>query len=334
MTVVQRAVGVGIAAVVFQGVMLIAFAWPASNVEPRDLPVAVAGPQADAVAALLSQRAPGAFEVTVVADAERARGLIADREVYGAIVTGAVGGGGGSGDKAQVLVASAAGPAVAQQLTRVAGQLSGVPEAAVEDVVASDPDDPNGGGFAAMVLPLVVSSLAAGYLLALAVPSIGARMVGLAIYAFGAGLSSAVVVRGWLSLAPGSYLALAAVIGLISMSVSATIVAAGTVAGRIGLGVAGFTFLLLGNPLSGASTGSEMLPQPWGSVGQLLPPGAGASLLRSVMFFDGAAAGVPFTVLLVWVTTALTMLTLLALAGAMHHLARNSSQVPELVAAE
>ncbi|RDI52899.1 hypothetical protein [Nocardia mexicana] len=312
MTVVQRAVAVAIAAVVLQGVMLIAFAWPASNVEPRDLPVVVVGPQADGVVAQLSRRAPGAFEVTVVADAERARGLIADREAYGAIVTGA-------GERTQVLVASAASPAVAQQLTRIAGQLSGVPEVAVEDVVAGDPDDPNGGGFAAMVLPLVVPSLAAGYLLALAVPSVGARMVGLAVYAFGAGLSSAAVVRGWLSLVPGSYLALAAVIGLISVAVSATIVACGAVAGRIGLGVAGLTFLLLGNPLSGASTGPEMLPRPWGGVGQLLPPGAGASLLRSVMFFDGAGAGALFTVLLVWAATALTMLTLLALADTTRH---------------
>ncbi|WP_280336123.1 hypothetical protein [Nocardia wallacei] len=332
MKVVQRAASVGVAAIVLQGVMLIAFAWPASNIEPQDLPVVVAGPQAEVVSDRLSRLAPGAFEVTVVADAEQARGLIADRQAYGAIVT--EGGGSGSGDQARVMVASAASPAVAQQLTRMAEQISGAREAAAEDVVASDRDDPTGGGFAAMVLPLVVSSLVAGYLLALAVPSIGARMAGLAIYAFGAGLSSAAVVRGWLSLAPGSFLAVAAAIALISVSVSATIVAAGAVAGRIGLGVAGFTFLLLGNPLSGASTGPEMLPQPWGRIGQLLPPGAGASLLRSVMFFDGAAAGIPFTILLAWVAAALTILTLLALAGARHHPARNSSQAPKAAATQ
>ena len=33
-----------------------------------------------------------------------------------------------------------------------------------------------------------------------------------------------------------------------------------------------------------------MLPDPVGTIGQWLPPGAGVSLLRSVSFFDGAAA--------------------------------------------
>ncbi|WP_328403902.1 hypothetical protein [Nocardia sp. NBC_00403] len=306
MTVMRRAVAVGLAATVLQGVMLIAFAWPASNLEPRDVPVAVAGPQAAAVAAHLSRRHPDAFEIVTVADAAEARQAIADRGVYGAIVTGAPSGDGGP----HVLIASAASPSVAQQLTRIAQQLSGASAASVEDVVGTDPDDPNGGGFAAMTLPLVVSSLAVGYLLALVVPWMRARLVGLATYAVAAGLSSTAIVAGWLSLLPGPYFVLAAVIGLISFAVSATIVAFGAVAGRVGLGIAGLTFLLLGNPLSAASTGPEMLPRPWGALGQLLPPGAGASLLRSAAFFGSAGAAGPIAILLAWAVTASTVLAL------------------------
>ncbi|MER6592614.1 hypothetical protein ABT214_12315, partial [Micromonospora purpureochromogenes] len=48
---------------------------------------------------------------------------------------------------------------------------------------------------------------------------------------------------------------------------------------------------LVGNPLSAVSAAPELLPQPWGAVGQFLPVGAGGTLLRSAAFFDGAGAG-------------------------------------------
>ena len=300
-----RAVAVAVAATLLQAAMLIAFAWPASKLAPRDLPVAVSGPEAASLANRLHERAGGAFDIVTVADAAAARTAIKDREVYGAIVT--------DGGSPTLLVASAASPAVAQQLTRMVQQLSGAPAPRIEDVVPTDPDDAGGGGFAAMVLPLVVSSLAVGYLLSLAVPSIGARLTGLGLYAVGAGLSGAAVVAKFLSLLPGSFLALAGIIGLVSVAVAATIVAAGVVAGRIGLGIGGLTFLLLGNPLSAASTGPEMLPGPWGTIGQLLPPGAGASLLRSVAFFDGAAALAPTLTLFAWTATALAIFSFAAL---------------------
>ena len=41
-------------------------------------------------------------------------------------------------------------------------------------------------------------------------------------------------------------------------------------------------------------------PSPVGTIGQWLPPGAGASLLRSVSFFDGAAAPGPVLTLTWW----------------------------------
>jgi MYXO-CTERM domain-containing protein len=58
--------------------------------------------------------------------------------------------------------------------------------------------------------------------------------------------------------------------------------------------------MLVGNPLSGIATAPELLPSPAGAIGQLLPPGAGGTLLRSTAFFDGAAAGRPLTVLAAW----------------------------------
>ncbi|MER5294775.1 ABC transporter permease, partial [Streptomyces pharetrae] len=56
---------------------------------------------------------------------------------------------------------------------------------------------------------------------------------------------------------------------------------------------------------SGASSAPEMLPAPAGAVGQWLPPGAGVSLLRSVAYFDGAAATGPALTLTWWVVLGL-----------------------------
>jgi hypothetical protein len=63
--------------------------------------------------------------------------------------------------------------------------------------------------------------------------------------------------------------------------------------------------VLVGNPLSGVSSAPELLPEPAGAIGQLLPPGAGGNLLRSTAFFDGAAASGPLVVLVAWVALGL-----------------------------
>ena len=42
MNITRRAVALGLAAALLQALMLVAFAWPAVNLAPRDLPVAVA----------------------------------------------------------------------------------------------------------------------------------------------------------------------------------------------------------------------------------------------------------------------------------------------------
>ncbi|MFE7741475.1 hypothetical protein [Nocardia sp. NPDC057455] len=305
MNTTQRAFALGIGAALLQALMLIAFAWPAANIAPRDLPLAVTGPQAALVTGKLAEHSPGAFEISTPADEAAARAAIEDREVYGAIVTG--------DGPPRVLVASGASPAVAQQLTQIGQQLSGAPAARVEDVVAADSDDPRGAAFGAMVLPLVMSGIAAGVLLALLIPGIGGKVIGLATFGVAGGLLGMAIIQGWLSVVPGSYPVLAAVAGLVSFAVAGAVVGLASVLGRAGIGIAALTMLLIGNPFSAATSAPELLPQPWGAVGQLLPPGAAASLLRSVAFFDGAAAAGPLVVLLVWSALALALLGAAAL---------------------
>lgn len=64
--------------------------------------------------------------------------------------------------------------------------------------------------------------------------------------------------------------------------------------------------VLLGNPFSGVTSAPELLPRPIGTIGQLMPPGAGGSLLRSVAFFDGSDAGSALLTLTLWAALGLT----------------------------
>lgn len=80
-------------------------------------------------------------------------------------------------------------------------------------------------------------------------------------------------------------------IGLFALAAAATVAGPGAVLGRPGIGLGALLVFLVGNPLSAVSAAPELLPQPWGEVGQWLPVGAGGSALRSAAFFDGAGAG-------------------------------------------
>ena len=73
-----------------------------------------------------------------------------------------------------------------------------------------------------------------------------------------------------------------------------------------GLAVAVLVLVLLGNPLSGLASAPEMLPHPWGALGQFLPPGATGTLLRNVSFFAGAAVARPMAVLVAWAVLGLS----------------------------
>jgi hypothetical protein len=110
------------------------------------VPIAVAGPapEVQSLRARLDRAQPGAFTVTVVADAARARALILDRTVYGAVVLGGT---------PQVLTAGAASPAISQLLASVGSGIGAVSM----DVRPLPAADPKGAGLAAGAFPLVLA---------------------------------------------------------------------------------------------------------------------------------------------------------------------------------
>jgi hypothetical protein len=287
--------------VVAQALLVTLFAGVAANAEPRDLPVVVAGPApaADRIAAGLAEERPGAFEVTRLGDAAAADQALRDRDAYAAFVVGA--------DGVSLHTASAASPVVAQLLTQAAAEQAGGTPVPVVDVVPGSPDDPRGAGLAAGFLPLVLTSMLAGIALAVAVPARRARIAGLVGYAVLAGLAGAAVLQSWQGILGGDYLANAAVIGLLAIAVSATVTGLGAALGGAGIGLGALLAFLVGNPLSAVSSAPELLPQPWGEVGQWLPSGAGATLLRSVAWFDGAGGSRALWILTGWAVLGLLL---------------------------
>ena len=133
-----------IALPVIVALAVLAFAWPAARIAPRDLPLGVVESQVGEKTVLaLEQAEPGAFTITLYGTDAAARDAIENREVYGALEPTASG--------LTVLTASAASPMVAQLIVQVGDTLAeksaahGAPPAVTSaDVVPSAAKDPRG----------------------------------------------------------------------------------------------------------------------------------------------------------------------------------------------
>jgi hypothetical protein len=274
--------------------VLTLFAWPSARLEPRDLPIGVGGPArvAGAIEKPLSAQ-EGAFDVHRYPSGPAARRAIEDREVYGAFVVTPAG--------PKALVASAARPAVAQLITHAAEEQT-MP---VEDVVSATPA---GTALASSVLPLVIAGILAG-IAAATLASSGLGRAGLLVAASVlTGLVATLIVQGWLDIVEGDWALNAAALGLTVLAIGSVVAGFGALLGKAGRALAALAMILIGNPFSGMGSAPEMLPEPAGAIGQLMPPGAGGNLLRSTGFFDGAAAGGHIAVLAVWTLVGLAAL--------------------------
>ncbi|GAB2889176.1 membrane protein [Streptomyces mayteni] len=274
--------------------MLWAFAWPVASGGPHDLPVGVAGqpPATEQLAARLDAH-DGAFDVHRYPDEAQAREAITEREIYGAFVA--------DGDTPRLLTASAASPTVSQLLQQLATEQA--PEGAtvtVVDVVPTPPDDPRGGAFTASLLPMAVAGIVTGALITATRLRGRWALLALAAAAPLTGAVAAWLGDSWLGVLAGDWWPVAGTLTLFVLAGGATVAGAAALLGPRGIALGGVLLMLLGNPWSGASSAPEMLPEPAGVLGQLLPTGAGATLLRSVSFFDGHGAAFPLAVLLAW----------------------------------
>lgn len=297
-----RAAGIIVVLTVALAIVAIAFALPAVRSAPHDVPIGAAGPQVanGQIADLLDQRTPGAFELTYYPSAAALQDAIRNRHVYGGIAFGP--------DGPSLLIATGASPAVAQLLTQLGSGISaqtGMP-LRTEDLAPPTADDPRGMGLAASALPITLAGLLPAIALVLVLRrEVWTRLTAAIVFAGVAALTIAALLRYVFGSIDQNVWGVAAGLTLGLLASGLFMLGLGSLFGRAGLAVGALLALLLGNPLSGLGGAPELLPGGWGQLGQWLPQGANATLLRSTAFFSGAGA-----------TTAIVVLSCWALAGA------------------
>ncbi len=343
---------VAIAAIVLPIVItlaVMAFAWPAGRISPRDVPVGIVGtgPASQHAVEGLTRGKPGAFDFRLYPDQQAARSAIKHRDVYGAFAI--------SGHSITVLKATAASPSVAQLLTDVGQQLADQAtrqiaqqkaaltkadgaqspakahkQAAARqraakqgaagadssvrilvkavDVVPVAAEDPRGVVFSSSVFPLTICGIMIGAFVTMArgLARPRHRLLTLLVACAVAALGIYLVAQGFLGALPHNHVATWAILSLDLLSISATAAGVIRLLGPAGLGLSAALMVFVGNAFSGATSAPEMLPKGVDHVGQWLPPGAGASLLRDTTYFDGNADAGHLAVLALWTVCGLT----------------------------
>lgn len=292
----------------------------AHSPSPNELPVGLVG-SAEQQAQLVPQlEADDAFVVEEYDDADSLTAAIERRDAYGGVVF--------EGQSPTLYVASAASPAVAnlfrsqftaayqdqidQQVAALQQADQPVPPATVAGLAAAPPvvdvvplpkEDSAGSSLGFLIQALClggsIASLALGrlrgrtersplrglghaaLLIVYALASAGVALLAMRFFGIGEGADHWTLFGG---------------LALISLAITASTAAAVALFGVIGSLVGGLYFTL-GLIISGSSIAPEMLPPAGRLVGQVLPPGAGATVARDALYFPDASTSGPFVVL-------------------------------------
>jgi hypothetical protein len=304
-----RAAAIVVALTAVLAVLALAFALPAAKSKPHEVPIGIVGPTA--VAEMLERTSPGAFAVTYYPGAAALRQAVLDRQVYGGIAF----------DAAQPTLFTATGgsPAIAQLLTQIGSgiaQHNGV-QLKTEDLAPPSAADPRGAGLAASALPITLASILPAMALVLVLrQQVWLRFAATVAFAGLMGVTTAALLRYPLGSIDQNFWGVAGGLALGIAAALLFVLGLGSLFGRTGLAIGAGLAVLVGNPLSGLTSAPEMLPAGWGTLGQLLPQGATATLLRSTAYFGGAGATSAILVLSCWAIAGTTLIAIAAVRRA------------------
>ncbi|MFH8885668.1 ABC transporter permease [Streptomyces californicus] len=298
-------------ALVMLGVLLLQLGFALSYMgafhapEPHKVPITLVAPSAverDLVARL--DALPGdPLQVTPVESRAQARARLLDRRTDAALVVDPA-------SRADTLiVASAGGPSATTAAVEI---LQKVARAQDRTIVVRDIRPPAAGDSRGLSsFYIVLSWTIGGYLAASALnmaagskkPTLRRTLVRLAAmlpYGFVSGIGGAIIVGPVLDCLPGAFWELVGIGTLVVFASGAVGVALQSVAGTVGLGLTILIFTILGNPSSGGVYPASLLPPFWSAIGQALPPGAGTTVVRNTVYFDGNATTGALWILGAW----------------------------------
>ncbi|WTI78254.1 DUF3533 domain-containing protein [Streptomyces sp. NBC_00727] len=260
--------------------------------EPHRIPITLVAPravEADLVARL--NALPGdPVHVTAVHDRAQARARLLERKTDAALIVAV------TGRTDTLLIASAGGPSAADAAAKVVATVERTQDRAltVRDIRPPAAGDTRGLSSFYLVLSWTIGGYLAASALNMAAgskrPTLRRSIVRLAAmvpYAFISGIGGAIIVGPVLHCLPGAFWELVGIGTLVVFASGAVGVALQSVAGTIGLGLTILIFTILGNPSSGGVYPASLLPPFWSAIGQALPPGAGTTVVRNTVYFDG-----------------------------------------------
>jgi hypothetical protein len=140
------------------------------------------------------------------------------------------------------------------------------------------------------------------------------RLGALALYSIVSGIGGALIVGPILGALSGSFWTLTGFGALVVFAVGAFTMAIQALTGVLGIGIAVLLFVVLGNPSAGGAYPGPMLPGFWRAIGPFLPPGAGTSGIRGIVYFDGARTLQPLLVSLAYALVGAVVLLLVSAA--------------------
>ncbi len=289
---------------------------------PHRIPVTVVGPVgapptvAARAAAQLNALPGRPLDAHAVADRAAAEAGIRNRDDAGALLIARSG-------PDTVLTASGAGGAVADAVAQVltAADAHQHRRVTIVDLVPAGAADTRG----LSSFYLAVGWVVGGYLVAsiLAITAGGRpanprrsviRLGALAVYAVASGLGGALIAGPVLGALTGHFWSLAGFGALLVFGVGAFTMAIQAVSGVIGIGIAVLLFVILGNPSAGGAYQSWLIPPFWRAIGPWLPPGAGTSAVRGIVYFDGAKVLQPVLVMLAYAVVGVAALVAVSAA--------------------
>jgi hypothetical protein len=272
-------------------------------------------------AAAVADRAARSLHYRDYADAAVASRAVRDGDITAAAVL--------HGDREELLVAGAAGPALTMAVTQelaAQGKAAGL-TVTTADVRPLPKQDPRALGTFLLVLGWVIGGYLGTSLLtrvlgpAARSPRGTAKTLGwLAGYAVISAVAGVVLVGPVMGVVTGSAWALLAAGTLIVFSVAVATAALLSGLGLVGLVVAIAVMVIMGNPTSGGSVPVEMMAPGYRFFAEVLPPNAGVALIRGIDYFGGHQLGRPLLVLGCWAVASVLVLAALA--------ARRSRTVP------
>ncbi|MGX1738907.1 ABC transporter permease [Corynebacterium flavescens] len=330
---------IGLIAALIVGLFSSAFLWPLTTSEPKDIPLAIAGPEQNLaqIEDQLNSQREGLFDITTYEDRDAAVHAIKEREADGGLVL--------NGSDVEILTASAGNAQISQLLNQLATgmkeqqqakgqqaiteavarakgqgapaeQILAIQEATqakaagatvtVTDIAAGSGSlGPMAGNL--VMLPALIGGMITAVFSLFAVKRPWNRIFSLVSGALFAGLAGALALGPWFGVLSGHFGATWIALSAGILAIGATITGLGTLFGKAGMGLGIALMMLVGNPWGGAMVPTEFLSGFMGWIGAHLPNGNVIQLVKNINFFPDAAQTSHWWILSGWIAIGLVL---------------------------